>query len=184
MNRHNFGKNIRSFKSMTPTIHETTYVDDSAVIIGDVTIDEQSSIWPCAVIRGDVQSISIGAYSSVQDNSTLHVTHDSQYTPGGNALVIGDYVTIAHGAVIHGCTIGNEVMVGMNATILDRAIVEDKVMIAAGAVVGPGKRLASGYLYVGSPIRQARELTDDELNFLNYVAANYAKLKEEYKSSS
>lgn len=184
MTKPNHGKNIRSFKSISPKIHESTYVDDSAVIIGDVRIDEQCSIWPCAVIRGDVQRISIGAYSSVQDNSTLHVTHDSQYTPGGNALVIGNYVTIAHGAVIHGCTIGNEVMIGMNATVLDKAIIDDQVMIAAGAVVGPGKHLASGFLYVGSPIRQARKLTEDELNFLHYVAANYAKLKEEYKINS
>lgn len=175
--------NIRSFNSISPKIHGSAYIDKSAVVIGNVSIDEQSSVWPCAVIRGDVQSISIGAYSSVQDNSTLHVTHDSQYTPGGNALIIGNYVTIAHGAVIHGCTIGNEVMVGMNATVLDKAIVEDQVMIGAGAVVGSGKRLKSGYLYVGSPIRQSRKLSGDEITFLRYVAANYAKLKDGHKES-
>ncbi len=174
---------IRGFNSVKPNIHESVFVDDSAVIIGDVSIDEHSSIWPCAVIRGDVQKISIGKNSSVQDNCTLHVTHDSQYTPGGNALTIGNYVTIAHGSVLHGCTIGNEVMIGMNATILDGAVIENNVMIGAGAIVGPGKHLKSGYLYVGSPIRQSRKLTDDELTFLNYVAANYVKLKEQHKNN-
>lgn len=175
---------IRSFNSISPKIHESTFVDESAVIIGDVNIAEHSSVWPCAVIRGDVQSINIGSYSSVQDNSTLHVTHDSQYSPGGNALTIGNFVTIAHGAVIHGCTIGNEVMIGMNATVLDNAIIEDQVMIGAGTLVGPGKHLKSGYLYIGSPARQSRKLSEDELNFLHYVAANYAKLKEQYKANS
>ena len=171
---------VRQFKGISPRIHESTFVDDSAVIIGDVEIGEHSSVWPCAVIRGDVQAIRIGRYTSVQDNATLHVTHDSRYTPGGNALQIGDYVTIAHGAVIHGCTIGNEVLIGMQSAILDRAVVEDGVMIGAGTIVGPGKHLKSGYLYVGSPVRALRELTDDEKTYLRYVAENYGRLKEDY----
>lgn len=172
---------IRPFNGITPTVHETAYVDESAVIIGDVEVGAHSSVWPCAVIRGDVQAIRIGKFSSVQDNATLHVTHDSRYTPGGNALQIGDYVTLAHGVVVHGCTIGNEVLIGMQSAVLDRAVIEDGVMIGAGTVVGPGKHLKSGFLYVGSPVRALRELSDDEKTYLRYVAQNYAKLKDAYR---
>ena len=171
---------IRSFNGKSPVIGEHAYIDDSAVIIGEVSIGEHTSVWPCAVIRGDVQKISVGNYSSIQDNATLHVTHDSHYTPGGNALIIGDYVTIAHGVVVHGCQIGSEVMIGMNSTVLDKAVIEDGVMIGAGTLVGPGKVLKSGYLYVGSPVKQARALTDSEKTFLRYVAENYARLKDQY----
>ncbi len=171
---------IRSFGGHRPRIHKSSYVDDSAVIIGDVSMGENCSVWPCAVIRGDIQSVTIGSFTSVQDNVTLHVTHDSHYSPGGNALTIGNYVTIAHGAVVHGCNIGNEVMIGINATILDKALVEDGVMIGAGTLVGPGKILKSGYLYVGAPVRQSRELTESEKTYLRYVAENYARLKDQY----
>ncbi len=171
---------IRSFDNNTPEIADQVYIDESAVIIGNVRIGEHSSVWPCAVIRGDVHKITIGRYSSIQDNATLHVTHASQYTPGGNSLVIGDFVTIAHGAVVHGCQIGNQVMIGMNATVLDKAVIEDGVMIGAGTIVGPGKILKSGYLYIGAPAKKARALTDSEKTFLRYVAENYAKLKDKY----
>ncbi|MDO6459185.1 gamma carbonic anhydrase family protein [Granulosicoccaceae sp. 1_MG-2023] len=173
---------IRAFKGMTPRIDPTAFIDDSAVVIGDAQIGAHSSVWPCAVIRADVQSIRIGSYTSVQDNATLHVTHSSDYTPGGNALQIGDYVTIAHGAVIHGCTIGNEVLIGMQAAVLDRAVIEDGVMIGAGTIVGPGKHLKSGFLYVGSPVRALRELSDEEKTYLRYVAENYVRLKEDHRA--
>ncbi|MCB1754354.1 MAG: gamma carbonic anhydrase family protein [Gammaproteobacteria bacterium] len=172
---------IRTFDGMSPQLDASVYVDDSAVVIGDVTIGPHSSVWPCAVIRGDIQRIRIGEYTSVQDNCTLHVTHDSRYNPGGNPLTIGDYVTLGHGAVVHACTIGNEVMIGINATVLDKAVIEDGVMVGAGAVVGPGKRLESGYLYVGAPARKARSLSDSEKTFLRYVAENYARLKDKYR---
>ncbi len=172
--------NIRTFDGHTPIIHDTVYIDDSAVIIGDVCIGQHSSIWPCAVIRGDVQSIKIGQHTSIQDNATLHVTHDSQYAIGGNPLTIGNYVTIAHGAIVHGCTIGNEVLIGMNATVLDKAVIADSVIVGAGAVVGSGKQLESGFLYLGAPARKVRKLQDSEITYLHYVAANYAKLKDKY----
>jgi carbonic anhydrase/acetyltransferase-like protein (isoleucine patch superfamily) len=176
--------NIRTFDGKTPSMGKQVFIDSSAVIIGDVKIGDNSSVWPCAVIRGDIQSISIGKNSSIQDNATLHVTHASDYSPGGNALLIGDYVTVAHGAVLHGCTIGNEVLIGMNATVLDKAVIEDGVMIAAGAVVGPGKHLKSGYLYVGTPIRQSRALSETEKTYLRYVASNYVTLKNKYLTTS
>jgi len=171
---------LRPFDTHMPVIADSTYVDPSAVVIGDVEMGEDCSVWPCAVIRGDVHRIRVGRCTSIQDNATLHVTHASHYTPGGNPLTIGDYVTVAHGAIVHGCTIGNEVMIGMNATVLDKAVVEDGVMIGAGAVVGPGKHLESGYLYVGSPIRKQRAPNDEEKTFLRYVAENYVRLKAQY----
>ncbi len=171
---------IRTFSGNCPNIHESVFVDESAVIIGDVQIAEHVSVWPCAVIRGDVQKITIGGYSNIQDNSTLHVTHDSQYALGGNALRIGRYVTIAHGAVVHGCTIGNEVLIGMNATVLDKAHIEDQVIVGAGAVVSPDKTLESGYLYLGAPAKKIRKLHESEKTYLRYIAANYTKLKDQY----
>ncbi len=174
---------IRIFDGHLPQIHDSAYIDNSAVIIGDVCIEEHVSVWPCAVIRGDIQKITIGSYTSIQDNSTLHVTHDSQYALGGNAIHIGQYVTIAHGAVVHGCTIGDEVLIGMNATVLDKAVIEDHVIVGAGAVVSPNKTLETGHLYLGAPARKIRKLYDSEITYLHYIACNYAKLKDKYRSS-
>jgi len=172
---------IRPFENTSPRIAASAFVDDSAVVIGDVSIGEDSSIWPCVVVRGDVHSIRIGARSNVQDGAVLHVTHRSEYCPEGRPLAIGDDVTIGHSAVVHACTVGNEVLIGMNATVLDGALVEDRVMIGAGAVVGPGKRLASGHLYVGSPARPARPLKPAELDYFKYSAAQYAELARRHR---
>lgn len=173
----------RSYKSQTPNIADNAYVDPSAVVIGDTEIGEDSSVWPCAVVRGDMHSIRIGKRTSVQDNAVLHITHASDYNPNGWPLTIGDDVTIGHGACLHGCTIGNQVLIGIGATVLDGVIVEDEVMIAAGALVPPGKRLQTGYLYIGSPCRQARPLKDSERAFFKYSAQNYVKLKNDYLES-
>ncbi len=158
------------------------WIDDSAVIIGNVEIGDDSSVWPLVSIRGDMHSIRIGARSSIQDNSCLHITHVSDYNPDGYPLLIGDDVTVGHQVTLHGCTIGNQVLVGMSSTVLDGAIVEDKVVIGAGSLVPPGKRLKSGYLYLGSPVRQVRPLSDDEMNYFQYACLNYVKLKDEYLS--
>lgn len=174
---------IRSFEGKYPQIHDDAFIDESAVVIGDVSIGEGSSIWPCCVVRGDIHTIKIGKRTNIQDGSILHVTHASDYVPGGSSLSIGDDVTVGHGAVIHACTIKNEVLIGMNATVLDRAVVNDQVMVGAGAVVSPGKALESGYLYVGSPAKQARPLTDKEKAFLKYSANNYASLKDRHVAS-
>jgi carbonic anhydrase/acetyltransferase-like protein (isoleucine patch superfamily) len=124
--------------------------------------------------------IRVGARTSIQDNAVLHITHASDFNPGGWPLVIGDDVTIGHRACLHGCTIGSRVLVGIGATILDGAVVEDDVVIGAGTLVPPGKRLESGFLYVGSPCKQARPLKDSEMRFFQYSAQNYVKLKNEY----
>lgn len=177
-------KPIRTFKNFTPKLGQRVFIDDAAVVIGDVELGDDSSVWPCAVVRGDMHSIRIGARTSVQDNAVLHITHASDFNPGGWPLTIGDDVTIGHGACLHGCTIGNRVLVGIGATVLDGAVVDDEVVIAAGALVPPGKKLESGYLYVGSPAKQARPLKDNELKFFKYSAQNYVKLKDEYLSEA
>ncbi|WP_163836199.1 gamma carbonic anhydrase family protein [Spartinivicinus ruber] len=171
---------IREFQGHRPQIADRVWIDPTATIIGHVTIGEDCSVWPQAVVRGDMHSITIGARTSIQDGSILHITHASTYNPDGYPLIIGDDVTVGHLAMLHGCTIGNEVLVGMKATIMDGAVVESQVVIGAGSLVPPGKTLESGYLYVGSPAKQVRALTDKELSYFKYSAENYVKLKNQY----
>jgi carbonic anhydrase/acetyltransferase-like protein (isoleucine patch superfamily) len=171
---------LSPYLDVMPVLGARVYVAPSAVVIGKVSIGDDASIWPMAVVRGDVQSIHIGARTSIQDGSVLHVTHDGPYRPGGRALIIGDDVTVGHRAVLHACTVGNACLVGMGALVLDDVEIEDFVMIGAGAVVTPGKRLESRGLYVGSPARRARELKQSEIEFLSYSAAHYVKVKDRY----
>lgn len=155
-------------------------IDDSSVVIGDVRLADDVGIWPLVVIRGDVHYVQIGARTNIQDGSMLHVTHKSSYNPAGNPLTIGEDVTVGHKVMLHGCTIGNRVLVGMGSILLDGAIVEDDVMIGAGSLVPQNKRLESGYLYLGSPVKQIRPLSDEEKAGLRYSANNYVKWKDEY----
>ncbi len=175
--------NIRSFKNITPTIGSTSYIDEAACIIGDVEIGSDCSVWPMVVIRGDVNFIRIGDRTNIQDGSVLHVTHEGPLSPQGNALHIGSDVTIGHSAVLHACTIENECLIGMGAVVLDGALIKQGTMVAAGSVVSPFKELEGGYLYVGAPARQVRELNQKEKDFLRYSAQHYVKLKDEYKIS-
>lgn len=171
---------VKSFQNKQPVIGERVFIDDSAVVIGDVSIGDDVSIWPSTVIRGDVESIRIGEGTNVQDGSVLHVTHYGKYTDRGYPLTIGKGVTIGHRAVAHACTIGNYCLVGIGAIIMDDAMLEDYVMLGAGSLVPPGKRLESGYLYVGAPARQIRALSDSEKEFLEYSYQHYIHLKDEY----
>jgi carbonic anhydrase/acetyltransferase-like protein (isoleucine patch superfamily) len=172
--------NIRSYRDWTPVLGAGVYVDPAAVVIGRVSIGEHSSIWPGAVVRGDVHSIQIGARTSIQDGSVLHVTHEGPYAPEGRALIVGSDVTVGHRVVLHACTIGDSCLIGMGSILLDNVVTEDFVMVGAGSVVPPGKRLERGGLYVGSPARRVRELKQSELEFLSYSAAHYVKVKDEY----
>jgi carbonic anhydrase/acetyltransferase-like protein (isoleucine patch superfamily) len=171
---------LREFNGIKPKLGQRVWLDESAVIIGDVEIGDDSSVWPLVSIRGDMHSIRIGARTSIQDNSCLHITHASEKNPGGFPLVIGDDVTIGHQVMLHGCTIGNQVLVGMSSTILDGSVIEDRVVIGAGSLVPPNKWLESGYLYLGSPVKKVRALTDDELAYFQYVCTNYVNLKDQY----
>ena len=175
---------IRSHAGLHPKISPGVYIDPDAVVIGDVEIGEGSSVWPMTVIRGDIHRIRIGKRTSVQDGSVLHVTHAGPFNPDGFPLIIGDDVTIGHKVMLHGCTIGNRILIGMAAVIMDGAVVEDEVIIAAGTLVPPGKLIESGFLYKGSPASQARPLTEKEMTFFHYTAKRYVDLAARYLDES
>jgi carbonic anhydrase/acetyltransferase-like protein (isoleucine patch superfamily) len=174
---------IRTYRGIAPTLGAGAYVDEQAALIGDVTLGADASMWPMSVARGDVNTITIGARSNIQDGAVLHVTHDGPYSKGGVPLVIGEEVTVGHLAMLHACTIGNRVLIGMHATVLDRAVIEDEVLLAAGSVVAPGKHLLSGFLYRGSPAVQARPLSAAESAFFQYSAEHYVRLKNHHQAS-
>jgi len=176
--RHYTRTSLRSFQGSSPDIGRRVLIDPSAVVLGQVALEDDVSVWPQVAIRGDVHHIRVGARTSIQDGSVLHITHAGPYNPAGWPLVIGCDVTIGHRATLHGCTVGNRVLVGMSATVMDGAVVEDDVVIAAGALITPGKHLRSGYLYAGSPAREVRVLSDKELDYFTYSANNYVRLKD------
>jgi carbonic anhydrase/acetyltransferase-like protein (isoleucine patch superfamily) len=181
--RQDHAVNIRTYRNFAPVLGARVYVDPAATVIGRVTIGDDSSIWPSAVVRGDVHAIEIGARTSIQDGSVLHVTHDGPYSPGGRSTIVGSDVTVGHRVTLHACTIGNKCLVGMGSVVLDNVVTEDFVMIGAGSVVPPGKRLESRSLYVGSPARKVRDLTQPEIDFFTYSAVHYVQLKDEYLTS-
>ncbi|MDK2123689.1 gamma carbonic anhydrase family protein [Parachitinimonas caeni] len=172
---------ISLFAGTQPKVDDSAYVHESAQVIGDVVIGANSSIWPMAVVRGDVNYIRIGADSNVQDLCMLHVSHRRESDPEGAPLIIGDRVTIGHSVVLHGCTIGDECLIGIGTIVLDRAIIEPQVMVGAGSLVPPGKVLKSGYLYLGRPVKEVRKLTDEELAHFSYSAQHYIRLMNQYK---
>lgn len=172
---------IREYQGERPRLGARVYIDPRATVVGAVQLGDDSSLWPCVVARGDVNHIRIGARSNVQDLSMLHVTHDGPYgPPGGLPLLIGDDVTVGHHCVLHACSIGDRVLVGMGSIVMDGAVIEDDVLLAAGSLVSPRKRLLAGHLYRGSPVEQVRPLTPEELEMLRYSAAHYVRLKDKY----
>ena len=172
--------NFRSYQNISPILGEAVYVDETAVLVGDITLGNDASVWPLVAARGDVNKITIGSRTNIQDGTVLHVTRKSTGNPNGNPLVIGDDVTVGHKCMLHGCALGDRILVGMGAIIMDGAIVENDVFIGAGSLVPPNKTLKSGYLYVGNPVKQMRELKESEANFLKQSAINYVELKDEY----
>lgn len=176
--------NIRAFNGIVPRLGANAYVDADALVIGDVELGEDASIWPGAVVRGDVQRIRVGARSSIQDGAVLHVTHDGPYTPGGSPLLIGADVTVGHAAVLHACTVEDACLIGIHATLLDGAVVRRHSMIGAGAMLSPGKVVGEGELWLGNPARFTRKLSDEEIERLYYSAQNYVRLKDQYLRQS
>lgn len=172
--------NLRAFQGTRPRIGARCWIDPTAVLIGDVHLGDESSVWPLTVIRGDINTIRIGRRSSVQDGSVLHVTHDGPYNPGGYSLTVGDAVTIGHQVTLHGCSLGNRILVGMATVVMDGAVVEDEVIIGAGSLVTPGKTLESGHLYVGRPAQAVRPLTERERAYFDYTAQRYVDLARQY----
>jgi carbonic anhydrase/acetyltransferase-like protein (isoleucine patch superfamily) len=171
---------IRTYKGQQPVIGKSCYVDESAVLVGDIECADEVGIWPLVAARGDVNHIRIGARTNIQDGSVLHVTRTSEANPKGFPLIIGADVTVGHKCMLHGCTLGDRILVGMGAIIMDGVVVQDDVFIGAGTLVPPNKTLKSGYLYKGNPAEQARPLKDNEIAFLKQSALNYVKLKNEY----
>jgi carbonic anhydrase/acetyltransferase-like protein (isoleucine patch superfamily) len=175
---------IEQFDGIAPQIGDGAWVHAQASVIGEVKLGSNVSIWPGAVLRGDVNHIHIGSDSNVQDCSVLHTTHKRADDPEGAPLVIGERVTIGHGVMLHGCTIGNECLIGMGTIVLDRVVIEDHVMIGAGSLVPPGKVLKSGHLYMGRPAKEVRALTAEEIAHFNYSAAHYVRLMSKYRDAS
>ena len=171
---------IRTYNGIAPQLGARVYIDPAATVIGDVALGDDVSVWPGAVIRGDMHSIKVGHRSNIQDNAVLHITHSSEFNPHGWPLTIGNDVVIGHCAVLHGCTVGNRILVGIGSIVNDGAVVEDELIIGAGCLVPPGKVLESGYVYVGNPCRQLRPITAAEQEFFTYSPANYVRLKDQY----
>ena len=172
---------LRPFQSQRPELGANVYVDPAAQVIGRVTLADDVSIWPGAVLRGDVNYIRVGARSNIQDGTVVHVTHDGPYTPaGGIPTVVGEDVTVGHKCLLHACRVGDRCLIGMGAIVMDGAILEDEVLLAAGSLVPPGKRLETGWLYRGSPARAVREITAREREQLAYSARHYVALKDQY----
>ncbi|MCV6605055.1 MAG: gamma carbonic anhydrase family protein [Porticoccaceae bacterium] len=171
---------LRPYLSHRPQLGDRVYIDPACTVIGDVVLGDDCSVWPAAVIRGDMHRIRIGQRCSIQDGAVLHITHASDFNPDGWPLTVGDDVTVGHQAVLHGCIVGSKVLIGVGAVVMDGAVVPDETIVGAGCMVPPGKKLESGYVYVGNPVKQLRPLTDGERAFFTYTAGNYVKLKDEY----
>jgi len=175
---------IRSFEQSTPLIHSTAYVDETAVIIGDVEIGQDSSVWPLCVIRGDIQSIRIGARTSIQDGTIIHVTHDSRFCPGGQPTLIRNDVTVGHKVILHACTIEDYCLIGMGAILLDDVEVGSGSVVAAGALLPPGKKYPPNSLIKGAPAKAVRELTPEEQKqMIDTGWRNYDSYVAEYRKT-
>ncbi|TXH68566.1 MAG: gamma carbonic anhydrase family protein [Lysobacteraceae bacterium] len=172
---------IRPYLGRMPGLGRSVYVDPMASVIGDVELGEDCSVWPFTVIRGDVNFIRIGARTNIQDGTVVHVSHDGPHAKlGGFATRIGSDVTIGHKAIIHACTIEDAALIGMGAIILDGAVVKKHALVGAGALVPPGKTIGEGEMWLGSPARFSRRLSEAEIEALYYSAQHYVRLKNEY----
>lgn len=173
-------KNIRNFEGLIPKLAKSVFIDESSIVTGNVEIGEDSSVWPCCSIRGDIHSITIGERTNIQDGCILHVTHDSEYAPGGFKLVVGNDVTVGHNVVLHACTIEDFCLIGMGSIVLDGAVVQSGAMVGAGSLVPPKKVLEGGFMWLGSPVKKIRQLSQKEKSFLEYSAQQYVKLKNRH----
>lgn len=173
---------IKSFERHTPKIEKSAYVDEMAVVIGDVEIGADSSVWPGAVIRGDINQIRIGEKTNIQDNGVIHVTHAGPYHPKGYITTIGNEVTVGHRVILHGCTILDQSLIGMGSIVMDGAVIESHVLLAAGSLVPPNKILESGYLWMGTPVKKIKKLTKENVEQIIYGANYYSQLKNRHLS--
>ena len=172
---------LRSYKGIAPVLGERVYVDPMATLIGDVVLGDDVSIWPGAVLRGDVNHIRVGARTNIQDGAIVHVAHAGPYGPGYPCLIGAD-VTIGHAAVVHACTLEDGCLIGMHASVLDGAVVKKFGFVGAGAVVAPGKVVGERELWLGNPAKFVRVLGDAQVEQLLYSAAHYVRLKDDYRA--
>ncbi len=171
---------LSSYLDTSPIIGARVFLHPSCQLIGDVKIGDDSSVWCNTVLRGDVNRIVIGRSTNVQDLTMGHVSHKTPEKPDGSPLIIGDYVTVGHAVILHGCTIGNECLIGMGSIIMDDVVIPDRVMVGAGSLISPGKTLESGMLYMGRPAKIVRALTEEEIAYLKYSAEHYMRVKNNY----
>lgn len=175
---------LQPYLKSVPVIGNRVYLHPSCQVIGEVTIGDDASIWCNTVLRGDVNRIVVGYGSNVQDLTMCHVSHRTPEKPDGSPLIIGDYVTVGHSVILHGCRIGNDCLIGMGSIIMDDAVIPERVMIGAGSLISPGKILESGMLYMGRPAKAVRALTEDEIAYLRYSAEHYIRVKNNYLNTS
>ncbi len=166
-------KQLATFLARQPTLGRGVYVAKGAVVLGDVTLGDFSSVWFNAVLRADINRIVVGRYSNVQDNSVFHLADEYP-------CIIGDYVTVGHGAIVHACTVGNEVLVGMGSIILDGAVIGDQSIVGAGALVTQGQQIPPGSMVLGSPARIVRPLTEPERTRIKGFAEKYVEVAAHY----
>lgn len=175
------GPAVRPYLHHVPTLGARVYVDPAAVVIGDVVLGDDVSVWPMTVIRGDVNFIRIGDRTNLQDGTVVHVSHDGPHARlGGFATRIGSDVTIGHKAIIHACAIEDAALIGMGAIVLDGAVVKKHAFVGAGALVPPGKVVGEGEMWLGSPAKFARKLSEAEIEALYYSAQHYVRMKDQY----
>ncbi len=171
---------LQPFLDRMPQLADGSWIHGSALLIGDVTVGADSSVWCGAVVRGDVHAIRIGARTNIQDNSVLHVSHASPRNPQGAPLIIGDDVTVGHGVILHGCTIGDACLIGMGSLVMDNAVIEPETLLGAGSLVAEKSVLRSGFLYLGRPAKPVRQLCAEEIDHLYYSARHYVALARQY----
>lgn len=168
---------IRSFDGHTPRVDPSAFVHERAEVIGRVVLGPKSSVWPGAVLRGDIEEIVIGEGSNVQDNAVIHTDH-------GKPTIVGKGVTIGHGAILHGCTVGDDALVGMGSILLNGAVLESRALLGAGALLAPGAKIPAGHLGLGSPARAARPLKPEEVDGIRKNGQHYLEYAEKHRTTS
>jgi carbonic anhydrase/acetyltransferase-like protein (isoleucine patch superfamily) len=181
MTEKDYHRPLAPHHGVMPRLEAGAWVHPRATVIGEVALAADASVWPGAVIRGDVNSIVVGEASNIQDNSVLHVSHKTPASPAGGPLVVGARVTVGHSVILPACTIEDECLIGMGSIILDRAVVQKHVLLGAGSLVPEGKVLESGHLYLGRPAKMVRALTAEEIAYFAYSAEHYVTLARSYR---
>ncbi len=166
---------IHAYKGVVPKVHPSVFIADSADVIGDVELAEESSVWFTTVVRGDVNHVRIGRGSNLQDGTVIHVNR------GGTPTILEEYVTVGHAARLHGCHIKSNCLIGIGAVVLDGAVLEEECLVAAGALVAPGTKAPRGSVLMGAPARVKRQVTEADLDLIHRAARNYIALAAEYK---